>query len=103
MQVNLDVVGGGAIPGGWDLIDNVARNNSVRLTEAFKTGAYVSGIDYSGAGSGTPYLDGTKNLSFIGNAYTVPDTDAYWFNAGAKSWAQWQALLRDVAGTRTIA
>lgn len=107
-QVNLDVVGqpGGAPISGWDLIDNLFTDNTVRLTAAYVAGAptppYVAGIDYSGSGDGTPYIDGTKNNDFETNAYTVPDTGSYWFNAGSKSWAQWQALPQDAAGSRTI-
>ena len=103
MQVNLDVVDTGGSPvGGWDLENNIARNNAITLTAAYASGAYTTGIDYSGSGDPTPYLTGGKNLSFQANAHTVPDAANYWFNGGAKSWAQWQALPQDVGGSVTI-
>lgn len=100
MQVNLDIVGGGALS--WDLANNTADGNIVRLTAPYASGAYNCGIDYSGAGSGTPYIDGSKNLVFSDNDHFVPDSGSYWFNAASKTWAQWQALPQDATGSRTI-
>lgn len=112
-QVNLDILDdpNGAPIGGWDLADNIIRGNRVRLSAAaaaaflveWGSSAYNAGIDHSGTEvSPTPYLDGTKNIDYLGNAHFVPDSGDYWFNGGVKTWAQWQALPQDASGSRTI-
>ena len=108
LQVNLDIVGGGAIPGGWDLIDDFVHDNIVRLSTLYAVatpGSYVTGFDYSGTippGDPVPYLTGLKNLLWARNQYSVPDTDNYWFNGGSKSWEQWQALPQDAGSVRFV-
>ena len=47
-----------------------------------------------------PYLNGSKNLTFSRNTYTVPSVNGwYWLWDGIKYWNQWQSLGQDLSST----
>jgi hypothetical protein len=49
-----------------------------------------------------PYLNGSKNLRYDRNTYTVPSvTGQYWLwgYVQFKYWYEWQAIPQDASGT----
>ena len=97
--VNCTAVGGGAI--GFDLANNSAHGNTIIVSS--QSGAFANGFSYSSACSSTqaaPYMNGSKNLTFTRNSYSVPSLGGrYWlFWDSVKYWGQWQSLGLDVEG-----
>jgi parallel beta-helix repeat protein len=98
--LNCDVIGGGAIS--FDLANNSTHDNNVRVDTT--SGAFSNALTLLSSCSSTaaaPYLNGSKNLTFQNNQYTVPYTGRWWvwgFN-GFKYWNEWQALPQDSTGT----
>ncbi len=96
-------VGGGVI--GWDLSNNLARDNIIRV--GTQPGSFAAA--FTNAGSCTaaqlvPYLSGVKSNLFTGNSYFLPDLTSGWWVWGDanKTWAQWQALPQDATGSIAI-
>jgi parallel beta-helix repeat protein len=100
--LNCAAVGGGSSPpsphsaAGWDLADNLSHDNTI--TVGTNTDALAAVFSYT-SGECTdayvePYKNGSKNLKFLNNTWDVtsPTTGQYWFWAGLKTWADWQAL-----------
>jgi hypothetical protein len=90
-------VGGGSLR--WDLADNVARRNVIKVGSA--SGSFATGLSYTGdctPAQLAPYLDGSKRLEFVDNKYVLPSTAGrYWLwgAEGLKSFSEWQRLGRD--------
>jgi parallel beta-helix repeat protein len=80
--------------------DVSAHDNTI--TVGTQSGAWAGALSYTACTSTqlAPYLNGSKNLTFTNNTYTVPDVSAGWWVWGDsfKTWNQWQALGRDVSG-----
>jgi parallel beta-helix repeat protein len=98
--VDCGTVGGGAI--GWDLTNNIARNNLVGVDAA--AGSYASGLSHSS--NCTPaqvaaYENGSKRLQFADNRYAVQSTiGSYWLWGGnLKPFSDWQRLGLDRQGS----
>ena len=92
---------GGVVGVVFDLANNTAHDNTITFVAG--AGQYASMLNSVSctAAQFAPYTDGTKQLVFQANAYSVPSlTTKYWYWAGAtKSWAEWQALGHDTTGT----
>jgi len=105
MGVNIAALGQpSALVGGFDLADVTATDNTV--TVGTRSGSFANSITYAGdAASAVPYLNGSKNLLYVGTDYFVPDVAAniWLFGQVLKTWTQWQALspAQDVGGTIT--
>jgi parallel beta-helix repeat protein len=99
--LNCGAVGGGSI--GYDLSNNTASDNSI--TVGTTSGTFASGLGHLSSCTSTqvaPYLNGSKNLKFTGNRYTVPSTmTKYWLWGlnSLKYWVEWQNLGHDVTGS----
>lgn len=99
-----DIQGGGGI--GWDLTNDSVHDNTVVVTSR-QPYALANGINWPSSGSCTaaqtvPYMDGSKNLTFVNNHYTIPvAATRYWLWGWGiyKSWAEWQALGNDTTGS----
>ena len=93
-------MGGGTI--GFDLANNSTHDNSVKV--GTRSGSFANGFSYLSTCTATqvaPYLNGSKNLTFHNNRYTVPSLSTkYWFwgFGSFKYWIEWQALGHDVDG-----
>ena len=91
----------GALPEGRDLKNNSAYNNTIRVGS--QSGALASSFSYTAGCTATQvavYRDGSKNLTFARNTYTVPVLSGwYWDWDGVKQWSQWQALGLDTTST----
>lgn len=102
-------IGLGALPGGYDLTGNMASGNTITITTAARSGSWANTLGWPSADLActpdvvAPYLaNATKTNVFSGNAYTVPNTTTKWWMWGQgvfKSWAEWQAIGNDTAGT----
>jgi parallel beta-helix repeat protein len=90
----------GMMPGGFDLRNNLVRNNTVKA--GTRSGSLVSSLSADGtctASEGDVYYNGSKNNLFRDNRYLVPSTTAaLWLWAGSRTWPQWQALGQDTNG-----
>jgi len=101
--VNCAVVGGGTLPGGYDLVNNTAHDNTI--TVGTQSGVFASSFSYYGVCTPTqtaPYLNGSKNLTFSNNTYHVPlpATGQYWlWGETFKYWNEWQAIPQDLTST----
>jgi parallel beta-helix repeat protein len=97
--VNCSSVGGGTI--GFDLANNSAYSNTIVV--GTQTDAFASGFSWTLCSSTqvAPYLNGSKNLRFSGNAYQVPSatTGRYWLWNGLKNWSEWLNLGQDTNGS----
>jgi parallel beta-helix repeat protein len=87
---------------GFDLANNSAYDNTI--TVGTQSGAWASLLSYSSDCSLTqltPYLNGSKNLTFSHNTYRVPSlANWYWlWGNDIKYWNQWQAIPQDATGT----
>jgi parallel beta-helix repeat protein len=93
-----------ALPAGLDLANNVVRDNVV--TVGTEPGAQANTLTYTSSCTATqiaPYLNGSKNLQFLRNNYSVSSLTTDYFvwgfgSAGLKSWSEWQALGNDTTG-----
>ncbi len=96
--------GSRAINEGWDLADLNSHNNFIRVST--QSGAYGSMLFLINATAGqiTAWTDGSKNLVWQSNAYTVPTPGAAWYywNGVTKTFAQWQGLGNDTLSTEGI-
>ena len=99
--LNCGSVGGGEI--GWDLANNVAHHNIVKV--GARSGAYANALSHTGdcaPAQVAPYVNGSKRLEFSENRYVVPSTTGqYWLwgTGGLKSFQEWQVLGRDQQGS----
>lgn len=100
---------GAALSQGWpwnpDLADINIHNNTIN--SGIQSGVIAVGLAFSGdtaAATKVPYLDGTKNLDFVDNAYRVPSLTGPWWlwDTTFKTWATWQALPQDATGTAAV-
>jgi parallel beta-helix repeat protein len=84
-----------------DVKNNAAHDNMVVVGTQSST--YASGFRSTSCTSGqlTPYLNGSKNLTFSHNTYRVPAraSTRYFLWDGWKYWNEWQALGHDVAAS----
>jgi parallel beta-helix repeat protein len=95
--LNCDTLSEG-YPWNPDLANNAIYSNVVRAA----IGQYAT-IMSGGAACAAPYVSNTKNNTFSGNTYVVPDTGNYWVWGGPRiSWASWQGIPQDIDGTRVI-
>jgi nitrous oxidase accessory protein NosD len=94
--VNCGSVGQGTVISA-DLRGNTIRDNTIRVPKT--SGALATIIN--AAGTCLPaYLDGSKGNRYTGNRYVVPSLSAaLWWWGGARTWAAWQGLGHDTAGT----
>ena len=90
----------GALSLGEDVKNNAAYDNTVVVgTQSY---AYASGFSSTACTAAQlgPYLNGSKNLTFSRNTYTVPSaTGRYLLWGGWKYWNEWQALGHDLDGS----
>jgi parallel beta-helix repeat protein len=98
--VDCGLVGGGAI--GWDLANDLARDNLVSVAAA--SGSYASGLSLSSAcapSQAAAYVNGSKGLQFADNRYSVPSIIGYyWLWGGSlKPFHDWQMLGLDRQGS----
>jgi len=99
--VTCSAVGGGAI--GWDLANDIAYSNIVRVSAA--TGSYASGLSYTSdcvPRQIAAYVNGSKRLQFADNRYAVPSIIGnYWlWGAGSlRPFSDWQVLGLDRQGS----
>lgn len=97
------VGGGGEVPWSvasgqrFDLKNNATFNNRVRLTHP----SHQLNTLVHQNGDGTPYENGSKNLTFETNNYYALDTTSAWLVWGNvnKTFTQWQALGHDDGGS----
>jgi parallel beta-helix repeat protein len=93
----------GMMQGGFDLRNNLVRNNTV--TAGSRGGSLVGALSADGtctASEAEAYYNGSKNNTFRDNRYVVPSMSAaWWLWAGSRTWAQWQALGQDTSGAAT--
>jgi parallel beta-helix repeat protein len=104
--VDCSRIGGGSISGGWDLANNSAHDNVVKLKAApaqgSTTNSLQTGVDCTAAQK-LLYNGGSKNLTFTGNDYYVPTLAGLWFYWDAyKTFAGWQALGQDAGGAVVV-
>jgi len=98
--LNCAVVGGGN--NGWDLANNTAHDNTIKLGTT--SGSFENSLTYTSScpvEQVAPYLAGSKNLKFVNNRYFVPSTTARYLVWGIntfKTWSEWQALGNDKTG-----
>ena len=88
---------------GQDLTNNAAYDNTIVVG----TQSYTYANGFSSTSSCTsaqlaPYLNGSKNLTFSRNTYSVPSRPSarYFIWGGSKYWNEWQALGHDLDGSR---
>ena len=92
--LNCAAVGGGSLH--YDLSNNTAHDNTVRV--GTRSGSFANGVGHLSTCTATqvaPYLNGSKNLKFVGNTYSVPSTTTkYWLWGlnSLKLWSEWSAL-----------
>ena len=84
-----------------DVQNNAAYDNTVVVGP--QSDAYASAFSTRSCTPGqlTPYLNGSKNLTFSRNAYRVPSLSftRYFFWSGWNDWNQWQAVPQDGGGS----
>jgi len=84
-----------------DVQNNAAYDNTVVVGP--QSDAYASAFSATSCTPGqlTPYLNGSKNLTFSRNAYRVPSLSftRYFFWTGWNDWNQWQAVPQDGGGS----
>ena len=91
-----------SLPEGHDLQNNAAYDNTIVVgTRNF---TYANGFSFNSSCTSaqlTPYLNGSKNLTFSRNAYRVPSLSftQYFLWGGWKYWNEWQALGHDLNGS----
>ena len=99
--LSCDRIGGGSV--GSDLANNSSYGNTIQVsTQSYSAAsALVFNPHTCTSAQVTPYLDGSKNLTFKSNRYLGPSlTTRYWGWGNIwKSWAEWQALGQDITGT----
>jgi len=93
-------VGGGAI--GWDLANDIARDNLVSVSAA--TGSLASGLSLTSncaPAQVAAYVNGSKRLQFADNRYSVPSAIGnYWlWGLSLKPFSDWQVLGLDRQGS----
>ncbi len=99
--VTCSAIGGGAI--GWDLVNDIAHSNIVKVGAA--SGSYASGLSYTSdcvPRQIAAYVNGSKRLQFADNRYAVPSVIGnYWlWGAGSlKPFSDWQVLGLDRQGS----
>jgi parallel beta-helix repeat protein len=86
---------------GFDLQSNATYENTVVIGTQSNT--YANGFSYTFSSCTSaqlaPYLNGSKNLTFSRNTYSVPSTTAqYWIWGMRLPWGQWQSIGHDVEG-----
>ena len=92
----------------FDLRNNNIHDNTVNLGTL--AGSYTSLFSFTGAACTqaflAPYLDNTKQNTFTGNHYIVPNVAApvfMWENRGGNlTWNQWRALPQDANGSISL-
>ncbi len=93
-----------ALQWGLDVANNSVHDNVV--TVGTESGAQANTLTYTSNCTATqiaPYLNGSKNLQFLRNNYSVPSLTTDYFvwgfgSAGLRSWSEWQALGNDTTG-----
>ena len=87
-------------PWGEDVKNNAAYDNTIVVgTQSY---AYANAFSSTActAAQLAPYMNGSKNLTFSRNTYSVPSaTERYWLWDGRKYWNEWQALGQDLDGS----
>lgn len=88
---------------GWDLRNVNARDNRVLLQSNNTRVAELTSVNCD-AMEVEPYLDGTKNIDFLRNIYSVPNLTGDWFEWGSdvSSYEEWQGFGNDTAGTQRL-
>jgi parallel beta-helix repeat protein len=88
-------------PTDFDLANDVAYGNTIVV--GGQSGAYANVFNYTSCTSDqvAPYLNGSKNLTFSSNIYSVPSPNGwYWFwGDDTQLWHEWQALGQDADST----
>ena len=86
-----------------DVKNNAAYDNTVIV--GTQSSAYASGFSATSVCTSVQlaaYLNGSKNLTFSRNTYSVPSASGRYLIWGTpKFWYEWQALGHDVDGTMT--
>jgi len=100
--ISCSLVGGGAI--GWDLLNDIAHDNIVRVGAA--VGSYASALSYTSdcvpTQQLTAYVNGSKQLQFVNNRYAVPSIAGnYWLwgTGSLTTFSDWQGLGLDRQGS----
>ncbi len=84
----------------FDLANNAAYDNTIIV--GTRSGALAGVFSYASCTSTqvAPYLNGSKNLTFSRNAYSVPSVNGwYWLWDGLRYWGMWQSLGQDLNST----
>jgi parallel beta-helix repeat protein len=87
----------------WTMSRTMRRTTTRSSSDTQELHAYANGFKPTSCTSGqlTPYLNGSKNLTFSHNRYRVPSLSftRYFLWDGWKNSNQWQALGHDVEGS----
>ncbi len=81
----------------FDLANNAVYDNT--FTVDSRSGALAGVFSYASCTSAqvAPYLNGSKNLTFSRNTYSVPSVNGwYWLWDGLRYWGMWQSLGQDL-------
>ena len=90
----------GSLSLGEDVKNNAAYDNTVVVGPQSDTYASAFSSTACTAAQLAPYLNGSKNLTFSRNTYSVPSaTRRYLLWGGWKYWNEWQALGHDHDGS----
>ncbi len=89
-----------------DLVNCSAHNNSITTSASpvFAYASLVSTVSFA-PGTDAAYFNGSKNLTFDYNTYTVPSltSPAYWlWGETNKTWSGWQAVGNDPHSTAGV-
>jgi len=99
--LNCNAVGGGTIQ--YDLANNSVHDNSIKVgTRSGSWANTLNSLSSCTAAQVAPYANGSKNLIYDRNTYTVPSlTGQYWMwgYVNFKNWSEWQAIPQDVTST----
>ncbi len=94
-------MGLGAIPGGWDLANDYAHNNTIKLPVGVSNaiGSVLKAGSICTSTQAWAYTKGSKNLRFNFNTRYVSSLSGRWWFWGAyKTWAEWQTLGAETGG-----
>jgi len=99
--LNCNAVGGGTIK--YDLTNDFIHDNTIKV--GTRSGSWANTLNSLSSCTATqmaPYLNGSKNLIYDRNNYTVPDVNGrywVWGYVTFKYWYEWQAIPQDPSGT----
>ena len=101
--INCDILGaewGGEIGEEFYVQNLNAHDNTIKV--GTRSGSWANALTLWGcdAAETTKFTDGSQNLKFTANHYTVPNVSAGWWVWAdvMKTWQQWQSLGNDTTG-----